>query len=74
MIDLNDPPRRLVPDDLATRYGVTPRTAGEWIRAMVAAGVAKKLGRWPMARLSTADEWVASGGELRARRASGGGR
>jgi hypothetical protein len=60
---LADPPRRLCPDELAARYGITPRLAGEWIRAMVAAGVVRKLGRWPMGRLSVVDEWVDNGGE-----------
>jgi hypothetical protein len=66
--DPPDPPRRLKPEDLADRYGISRRVAGEWIRAMVAAGIARKLGRWPMGRLSACDAWVASGGESPKRR------
>ncbi len=57
-----DPPKHLRPDDLAQRYGITPRLAGEWIRRMIAAGIVRKIGKLPVGRLSVCDEWVASGG------------
>lgn len=58
-----EPPRHLKPAELAERYGLTTRLAGEWIRRMLAAGVIAKLGNLPVGRLSACDEWVASGGK-----------
>lgn len=58
-----DPPRHLKPAELASRYGITPRLAGEWIRRMIAAGVVAKIGNLPVGRLSVCDDWVASGGK-----------
>lgn len=59
-------PRRLRPVDLAERHSITERTAGEWLRAMVAAGVVKKLGRIIVGRLSATDFWVENGGAVKA--------
>lgn len=61
-----DAPSRKRPEDLAARYRISKRTAGEWLRAMVAEGIIKKalgkkrgmtIGRW-----SAIDAWVENGG------------
>lgn len=59
-----DPPRRIDEAELATRYGIKPRLAAEWIAKMKAAGVIAKIGRIRMARLSACDAWVAAGGKV----------
>jgi hypothetical protein len=58
----HDPPRRVRPGDVAARYGITERLAGEWIRRAKAAGVVTTLGRVSVVRWSALDAWVASGG------------
>jgi hypothetical protein len=58
----SDPPKHITPELIAARCGIKERTAGEWIRQMIAEGVLKKHGRFPMGRLSAVDAWIA--GEL----------
>lgn len=70
MVNL-EPPKYIKPTELAERYGITPRLAGEWIRRMIAAGVIAKIGNCPVGRLSACDEWLASGGKTTRRAARG---
>ncbi len=58
-----DPPVRLRDITVANRYGITRRLAREWLRRLVAAGVATKLNRMFFARLTAVDAWVLAGGK-----------
>lgn len=72
--EFTDPPRQLRATasdaagvvDIAARYGLTERTAGEYLRRMYAAGVIGKRGRYFFGRLSKVDAWFC--GEGRGRR------
>jgi hypothetical protein len=57
-----DAPQRLKARDVAARYQVSERLAGEWIRAAVAAGTVRKMRRLVIGRWSQLDAWVAAGG------------
>ena len=59
-----DVPQRITKVSLAERVGgIKPRTADEWLRRMVAAGVVKKVGRVIIGRWRDVDEWLLSGGQ-----------
>lgn len=60
-----DAPRRFRPSDLAARYLISERLAGDWIRWMAADGVLRKLRGTKIGRWSKVDAWVESGGETR---------
>ncbi len=57
-------PQRIRDRDLEQRYHVSRRTGGEWLRAMLAAGVIKKVRKVFVARWSTIDAWVEGGGQM----------
>ena len=61
-------PSRIRPEAVATRYGVSPRTGGEWIRAMLAQGVLRKVRSIIVGRWSAIDAWVEAGGNAPTRR------
>ncbi len=56
-----DPPVRHRDITLVDRYQITRRQAQEWLRLLVAAGVAVKIGRQFFARVSDVDAWVMAG-------------
>ena len=58
----DDAPRRVRSGDLKARYKITDRLAGDWLRAMCAANVVRKLRGVFVARWSAIDAWVESGG------------
>ena len=60
----SDAPQRIRAVAVAKRLDITPRLAGEWIRAMVAAGVLKKIRAVSVGRWSAIDAWVESGGAV----------
>jgi hypothetical protein len=59
-----DVPQRIQPGPLAERYKVSPRTGGEWIRAMLAQGVLRKVRSIIVGRWSAIDAWVEAGGKV----------
>lgn len=63
----NDVPKRIGPELIAQRYDISERLAGEWIRAMKAAGVVASIGNVAVAKLSACDAWVVSGGKEKRR-------
>lgn len=58
----DDAPRRVRSVDLKARYNITPRLGGDWLRAMCAANVIRKLRGVFVGRWSAIDAWVESGG------------
>lgn len=58
-----DTPQRIRAKLVATRYTITERLAGDWIRGALAAGAIKKLRGVIVGRWSALDAWVAAGGE-----------
>lgn len=56
-------PRRLRPDDVAERYGISPRLARDWMRRLVTCGTAVKVGQVIMAAPADVDAWVRRGGQ-----------
>lgn len=60
-----DGPRSFRPSDIARRYLISDRLAGDWLRAMVADGTLRKLRGTKVGRWSKVDAWVESGGESR---------
>lgn len=66
-----DAPLRIRAVDIRKRFGretqISEHTAGDWLRAMVAAGVLKKLRGITVGRWSEVDAWVASGGQVEKR-------
>lgn len=66
---LADAVRRIRDVDIKEHVGeISKRTAAEWLRAMVAAGVLKKVRRLTVGRWSDVDAWLLAGGQAPARR------
>ncbi len=66
-----DAPSVKRPGLVADRYDITPRLAGDWLRAMRVAGVVRKLGGMHVGRWSAIDAWVESGGQVTTKRKAG---
>jgi hypothetical protein len=63
--------RRMRARAIGERYEVSERTGGEWLRAMVAAGVLRKVRAITVGTWAAVDGWLANGGQVPQRRRGG---
>jgi len=59
----SDTPRRVRAPEVASRYGIAERTAGEWLRRMIAVGTCRRVGAIIVGKWREMDAWVAAGGQ-----------